>query len=245
MVWSDPGGTTHNFAIGHRSQLLPFTVASTADGGRTGVLTVSAPAEPNHAPPGFYLVFLLSGDLYSEGTWVQIREAAPKPLAGVVAPGAAFVAGLSSSFEPAGPGAAAFAAAGGGGVTANVTADAAGAGGAGLRIALAAPGKAPAPARVASGGAKLEGGKWCTLMLWARASAPGQAFQVSVAREGGGGGDAPLPPATVRPQPGAHCQYTLPAFKPAATGSYQIVITADLTPAAPALDIDDVEVYCA
>ncbi|GBF96985.1 hypothetical protein Rsub_09782 [Raphidocelis subcapitata] len=245
VVWSDPGGTTHNSAIGHRSQLLPFSLDSTAADGKAGVLTVSAPAEPNHAPPGFYLVFLLSGDLYSEGTWVQIREAAPKPLAGVIAPGAQFVAGLSSGFEAGGgaAGGAAFRVLEGAGVAANASAEAAGAGATGLRISLAAPGKDPVLARVASGAAKLEGGKWCTLMLWARASAAGQKFDVSVAREGGG--ETPLPPSTVRPQPGAHCLYTLPAFKPAGAGSYQIIISADLSRAAPILDIDDVEVYCA
>lgn len=247
VVWVDPGGTTHNYAIGHRSQLLPFTAASKSADGRSGVLSITAPAQPSHAPPGFYLVFLLSKDLYSEGIWVQVREPAPKPLAGVVSPRARLVPGLSGGFEPRQGGARFRVAAGGGEGGAGVAhevADAAGAGAGGMRLSLG-PKAASARAVVASGAAWLNGGKNCTLMLWARGARPGQQISVGVFPKGGGAGKAALPFTTVNLTPGPrHCQFTLPVFAPPASGDYEIQIKADLTAWKPRVDFDDFEIQC-
>ncbi|KAI8466478.1 MAG: hypothetical protein J3K34DRAFT_524480 [Monoraphidium minutum] len=243
VVWSDPGGTTHNYAIGHRAQLLPFTADKRA-GGRAGVVTVSAPAAPDRAPPGFYLAFLVSGDLYSEGVWVQIRDPAPKPLAGVVAPGARLIPGLSASFET-GKGGAPWRLLPGGGAGAAAALRqplpaAAATGGGGLRIVYPNPGKAMARAAAASGAAWLQAGKNCTLSLWARGAQPGQALAVGVLPKGGGGAAA-LKMTPITTSADRHCLFTLPAFAPPASREYEVVIKADLSAWKPRVDVDDVE----
>jgi hypothetical protein len=62
----------HAAVAGHRSQLLEFTETKTNT--THGVLCVTAPAGPNYAPPGHYLLFLQSGDVYSKAAWVQLRK---------------------------------------------------------------------------------------------------------------------------------------------------------------------------
>lgn len=232
-------------------QLLPFKVKSAPADGAPGVLTVSAPASAARAPPGFYLVFLVAGDLYSDGTWVQVREPAPAPLVGVVPPGARAVAALSSDFEAGGGGAGAarFAAAkadaDAGVVVSAGDATAAGAGAGGLRIGLASF-KPSARAHVESGAARLEAGRNCTVMLWARGAAAGQTLAVGVVPADAKAGDKPaLPMQTLRLRAGRHCLFTLPSFAPEAAGQYRLRLEAVLGPGRGHVDVDDVEVACA
>ena len=49
------GSTTHAFDMNQRFQWLSFTR-------QTGALSISAPTDPNRAPPGHYLVFILDGN---------------------------------------------------------------------------------------------------------------------------------------------------------------------------------------
>lgn len=238
--------------IGHRSQLLPFQVESVApDGAPGGLLSVQAPAAPAHAPPGFYLVFLLSGDLYSEGLWVQVREPAPKPLAGVVPAAWRLVPELSSSFEPAdaAAGTAVFtvdeASEVDGVSAAPGVSEAGGTGTGGLRLALA-QGKAAGVARAATGAAQLAGGRNCTLMLWARGSARGQTLAASVVSAADG--KPLLVPAPLRLGGGdgaRHCLFTLGPFAPKAGGGYKVVLEAALAAGTPHVDVDDIAVHCA
>lgn len=241
-----PSPRTHPLS-GHRMQLLPFTVEHqpTADG--PGLLTVTAPPNAAAAPPGFYLVFLVAGDLYSDGVWVQIREPAPKPLAGVVASNAQLITALSSNFEGAGgaaAGAAVFEVTSGDGGVAAVTPGAAGAGAGGLRVTLASF-KPAAKVRVASGPARLPAGAKCTALLWARGAAGGQTIAAGILAADGKG-TAALPLQTLRLNAaGSHCLFTLPSFKVEGPGPYQFVIEAELGPGKGHVDIDDVEVACA
>jgi hypothetical protein len=78
-----PSFTTHTFAQGQRLLFLE-TQVSRPDGflvsGGTksplppGVLQASAqmPVEPELAPPGYYMLFVVNGRIPSEGTWVHI-----------------------------------------------------------------------------------------------------------------------------------------------------------------------------
>ena len=81
------GSVTHAFDMNQRFQWLPFV----AEPGR---LTVSAPANGAHAPPGHYMVFLVNRDgVPSVGRIVKVgavSEPSPGPNA---APAAAFLAG--------------------------------------------------------------------------------------------------------------------------------------------------------
>lgn len=246
VVWTDPGATTHNYAIGHRSQLLPFKVSSSSPNGTSAALTVTAPGDPNQAPPGFYLVFLVSGDLYSDAIWVQIREPAPKPLPGVVAPEAKLVKALSSNFSADNPGELQFKLVeGGGGAGTSLQPAlraAAGAGSGGLRIKFDTR-KPNVHARLLSNAAWLSGGKNCTLMLWARGGAAGQTVDVSVVPEDGNSKPL-LAPTPLRLQTDAHCLFTLPVFTPEKGGNFQIALKIDMSPSKPLVDIDDVELYC-
>jgi hypothetical protein len=264
----EPGGTTHNYAIGHRSQLLRFAPKKGAAGAAPGTLTVQAPASAEAAPPGFYLVFLLAGDeLYSEGRWVQLRPAAPAPLPGVVPKTASRLGALSADFEPtnnsnkggggAAPSSAVFhlvssgggsAAAAAATVTLDLTSPQARAGGtAGLRVSLK-PGAGATTAKLASAPAMLRGNKNCTLLLWVRGAGAAQTLKVSVVATSADGaltGPAALPPTPLALHPGRHCQFVLPAFAPAASGPHALVFEADLAPGtAPGFDVDDVEVMC-
>ena len=61
------GAVTHAFDQGQRFQRLRF------DADNTG-LTVTAPSEPNRAPPGYYLLFILNGeDVPSVGRIIRLH----------------------------------------------------------------------------------------------------------------------------------------------------------------------------
>jgi hypothetical protein len=237
-------------------QPLSFKVVSQPSAAAPGVLEVTAPKDAASAPPGFYLVFLVAGDLYSDGVWVQVRDPPPKPLAGVVPPAARLVPGLSTDFEggtpPPPPAARLPAGARGNGTRRFVVAEggpsatlvegepeAAATGAGGLRVTGLA-----GRVRVLGPPARLEAGKECTLALWARGAAPGAVLDVAVVAADGKGAPA-LAARPVRPgAAGTHCLFTLPPFKPPATGDYRLEVASELGEAHPGFDIDDVEVYC-
>lgn len=240
MVWVDPGGTTHNYAVGHRSQLLNFVVSKRSPDGRSGVLTVRAPSGPTYAPPGFYMVFLVSGEQYSKGTWVQIREPAPTPIRGVMDPYWKLVPKLSASWEKGSLGSAAFRLGPGSnatGVKLTPGSAAARAGGArGLRLELPQSAKR---ATLLSTPGRLEAWKNCQLALWVRAARPGTTLNVNVVPAAGGA--AAMPPVTLRLQK-SHCFHTLPVFTPKAGANYSVRF--EVFPGGQSIDFDDVELYC-
>jgi hypothetical protein len=51
--WIRLGSVTHAFDAGQRANTLSFTQAATG-------VSVTAPANPNLAPPGYYLLFILN-----------------------------------------------------------------------------------------------------------------------------------------------------------------------------------------
>ncbi|HKZ90343.1 MAG TPA: galactose oxidase-like domain-containing protein [Thermoplasmata archaeon] len=61
------GAMTHSYNFDQRIVALAFSR------GGPGELTVTGPASPNHAPPGYYLLFAISrAGLPSRGSWVRI-----------------------------------------------------------------------------------------------------------------------------------------------------------------------------
>jgi hypothetical protein len=61
------GVTTHSFDSGQRLVDLPITARG------TGLLELSIPANPNVAPPGWYMLFLVDTDgIPSVATWILI-----------------------------------------------------------------------------------------------------------------------------------------------------------------------------
>jgi hypothetical protein len=60
-----PGAVTHSFNEDQRYVPLTFTAA-------TGQLQVSAPANGNVAPPGYYMLFIVANGVPSVATWVRL-----------------------------------------------------------------------------------------------------------------------------------------------------------------------------
>jgi len=66
-----PSSVTHSVNVGQRLVDLPFVRA----GGER--LRVTGPAGPNHAPPGYYMLFLLDGDgVPSVAAWLRLAPGA-------------------------------------------------------------------------------------------------------------------------------------------------------------------------
>jgi hypothetical protein len=97
IVLMHPGGATHGMALNQRAQDLAFE----AEG--NGVYRVQAPASPQNAPPGHYLLFALAndGDTYSEGSWLLLRASMDEPL-GTLPVGSVKVTQASTGFEEEG-----------------------------------------------------------------------------------------------------------------------------------------------
>ncbi|XP_062179562.1 aldehyde oxidase GLOX1-like [Phragmites australis] len=66
-----PPFTTHGYSMNQRLLILPIT--GFADEGRSFAVTVDAPAKPELAPPGYYLVFVVAKDVPSIAAWVKIQ----------------------------------------------------------------------------------------------------------------------------------------------------------------------------
>jgi hypothetical protein len=66
------GTVTHAFGTDQREVGLSFTVGS-------GALTVTAPANGNIAPPGYYMLFILNSGVPSVATFVQLTAATAPP----------------------------------------------------------------------------------------------------------------------------------------------------------------------
>jgi hypothetical protein len=61
------GATTHGFNMGQRG--IELVIA----GAGPGTLNVQTPPNPNLAPPGWYLLFVLDFDrVPSEGRWIRL-----------------------------------------------------------------------------------------------------------------------------------------------------------------------------
>ncbi len=62
------GAVTHSVNMGQRYTSLSFTVAD------PDTLDVTVPANPNVAPPGYYMLFILDGDAVpSESVFVKVE----------------------------------------------------------------------------------------------------------------------------------------------------------------------------
>jgi hypothetical protein len=65
--WIKLGSVTHAFDMGQRANTLSFTATESG-------VEVTAPANPNLAPPGHYLLFILNRNgVPSEGRVVRIQ----------------------------------------------------------------------------------------------------------------------------------------------------------------------------
>uniref|UniRef100_A0A0A9DY17 Uncharacterized protein n=1 Tax=Arundo donax TaxID=35708 RepID=A0A0A9DY17_ARUDO len=69
-----PSFTTHSFAMNQRLLFLEVSKAAALPD-RAGTYKASAtmPATAALAPPGYYMVFVVNGDIPSEGIWVHIQ----------------------------------------------------------------------------------------------------------------------------------------------------------------------------
>lgn len=65
-----PCSCTHSYNTHQRLVGLRITGDNTI----SGLLTLRAPPDANVAPPGMYMLFLLSGDVYSKAVWVTLRR---------------------------------------------------------------------------------------------------------------------------------------------------------------------------
>lgn len=66
-----PPFTTHGYSMNQRLLVLP--VAGFSAQGQMYELTVDTPRKPELAPPGYYLVYVVSKDVPSEAAWVKIQ----------------------------------------------------------------------------------------------------------------------------------------------------------------------------
>ena len=65
--WIRLGSVTHAFDMGQRANTLTFTRT-------TGGVSVNVPANPNQAPPGYYMLFILNrNDVPSTGSIVRVQ----------------------------------------------------------------------------------------------------------------------------------------------------------------------------
>lgn len=71
VVLVAPSCNTHSTNFGHRV----IGLAITAKNVYQGTVTCQGPPNVNIAAPGWYLIFVLSGDIYSPGKWLQLRAA--------------------------------------------------------------------------------------------------------------------------------------------------------------------------
>ncbi len=104
VVLLDPGTNTHSLSMGRRAQPLAFAVRGKVKNAK-GMLSiqVEAPATAAVAPPGFYLLYLVSGDgsgSYSEGVWVQLRPSGFSTPPLTIPKDAKLLKAASSNFEP-------------------------------------------------------------------------------------------------------------------------------------------------
>ncbi|CAA7403474.1 unnamed protein product [Spirodela intermedia] len=69
-----PSFTTHSFAMNQRLLVLESSAAA-ADEGKAAAYEVkaTAPRSANLAPPGFYMLFVVNGNVPSVGVWVHIK----------------------------------------------------------------------------------------------------------------------------------------------------------------------------
>ncbi|KXZ45817.1 hypothetical protein GPECTOR_50g611 [Gonium pectorale] len=70
VVLMAPSSTTHSTNFNQRAVGLRILGDD-----YTGTLTVEAPPNLNIAPPGYYMLFLLSGQAYSSAQWIQVKSA--------------------------------------------------------------------------------------------------------------------------------------------------------------------------
>lgn len=69
VVLLRPGAVTHGFNMSQRGIELVITAIGAAD------ITVEAPPQPNLAPPGWYLLFLLDASrVPSTGRWLRMNS---------------------------------------------------------------------------------------------------------------------------------------------------------------------------
>jgi galactose oxidase len=67
VVLMRPGSVTHAFDSDQRSLILPMVFP------QAGTLTVTAPPNGTYAPPGYYMVFLISDlGVPSEAAWIKL-----------------------------------------------------------------------------------------------------------------------------------------------------------------------------
>ncbi|KAF8060590.1 NLE1 [Scenedesmus sp. PABB004] len=253
VVLVNAGGVTHNYAIGHRSQLLEFRAIKS--GPSSGTLLVTAPSAPELAPPAHYMLFLLRGDAYSAAAWLQLRKVGPGEVPVDIPQAARLVPELSSGFEPGGAPGFRLVLAPGRAAAARLAAPAArGTGAAGARVLLTGGAPAPGSAALQSSAAPLAGGARCWVQAWARAG-------------GGAGGDVALTAALVAAAPagpaggaaaaaavvqqqgmtahaGRYCLNLMGPVDVPAAGVYALRLDVGAAAAGAYVDLDDVEVYC-
>lgn len=259
VVLQNAGAPTHNYAIGHRSQLLDFR--ATKANATHGVLRVTAPAGPSYAPPGHYLLFLVRGDVYSRAAWVQLR----KPLGQVpseLPQAAKLIPQMSSTFEPGSRQPYTLGLARGRSARAafNVT-GARGSGVRGARASLIAGAPSTSAVVLQSEAVGLRAGQKCYVQLWARAGSRGvrmtlRMFRASAAGTASGGklavfradqhrsDGANAGEREVRLQRGGYCLHVSGTVEIRAGADYAVQLDFGLVQSGTSVDIDDVEVYC-
>lgn len=242
------GGVTHNLAIGARAQRLEFAVSRRLNTTH-GVLRVTAPAAPELAPPAHYTLFLLRGEAYSAGAWLQLRK--PPGQVPVDYPqDAALVPEMSASFERRAPQPYSLLLVGGRKAAAKFAAPAArGTGEFGARVAVANGPPARSSILLQSQLRRFEAGAVCHVQLWARASGKNASISVAfVAAAGSANGTAAvsnvLASQDLHLLQGRHCLHLLGPVVVAAGGLHGVQLDLGSARAGAVVELDDVEVYC-
>ncbi|KAF6264122.1 hypothetical protein COO60DRAFT_220181 [Scenedesmus sp. NREL 46B-D3] len=262
VVLHNAGGVTHNYAIGHRSQLLEF--ASQMINATHGTLTVQAPAAPEYAPPAHYNLFLLRGDVYSKSAWVQMRK--PLGQAPVDYPqDAQLVQEMSSTFEAGSKQPFKLGLTNGRKAAAKFAAPAAkGTGANGARVTVTNGPAAAGTITLQSEQAYLKGGQRCYVQLWARARGKDSTLTAYLFKADTAGTimergrqrmaifDAAqhrsngtiAEEQTMKVLEGHYCLNLMGPVEIRDGGSYALQLDLGSAKAGATIDIDDVEVYC-
>jgi hypothetical protein len=236
VVLQDLGGVTHNYVIGHRAQLLSFSARKV--NATHGKLTIKAPANSNIAPPAHYVLFLLSGTIYSRGAWVQVKPAVPS-VPTTIPNSAVYVPELSSTFE----GTTGYTVSTWGGAAGRSNlkqTSARGSGASGFRANITAVGSSTGAISLRSRPLFLRAWKPCFMHVWMRSSSA-RSVEVSLVEVTGSKFTSVVrnPIRVTR----SWSLRVVPEMKPPKDGNYAVHINMGRS-GTGTVDVDDIEVYC-
>lgn len=240
VVLYELGTSTHSINMGRHAQKLVYEASKQQD--YVSVLTITAPNALDVAPPAFYVLYVLVGDIYSKGCWIQIRRPLPTPPF-TIPQSAMLMAATSTDFENPQPWHGATA----NGATASfdlMSPDARGTGAYGALITVDSQGDPPQPDDIQLNGpvVPLSTDKKYYPSVWIKVTTQAADVRFAVVKDGD---DHPHHwPLNVMLHAGPEYQlFSLPAFSPPTNGDYYIQLGIGQVPTGVQVSIDEITMF--